>query len=236
LAHIEREAIRRFDSFDVPVVLLVNKCDLADDAESIEEVRQLVRAFVAMDCATQIPTFLCSFNEESVSIKNCLDIKAVVDQVRRSVAMRSATHEVVSMPSWDASTNYDPYGILRQRNSQWEYSSRNSYPIIDLNEHQNNGVEGVADSSSACKPVVTNRKGTGKDRQLSKDIRAKEMANLLNPWETALLISSQSPSELKVNWQTVRNDLLKADDLSIRDAAMQQLDNLFNELMHKMSG
>jgi len=85
LAHIEREAILKFCSLNVPTILLVNKCDLADDANSLIEVEGLVAAFATNQCGRWLPNYFCSFAKHRDSSSGAIDLEAVADLIRQAI-------------------------------------------------------------------------------------------------------------------------------------------------------
>lgn len=82
LAHIEREAILRFRSSNTPVILLVNKSDLADDANSLKEVEGLVSGFASNQC---LPKYFCSFANNRDSTGGVLDLEAVAELIADAI-------------------------------------------------------------------------------------------------------------------------------------------------------
>jgi hypothetical protein len=85
LAHIEREAILKFCSLNIPIILLVNKCDLADDANSLKEVEGLVSSFTTNQCGPWLSKYFCSFAKNRDSSSSALDIDAVAELIRQAI-------------------------------------------------------------------------------------------------------------------------------------------------------
>lgn len=85
LAHIERESILKFYSLDVPIILLVNKCDFSDDANSLKEVEELVSGFATNQGGPWLSTSFCSFAKNKESSSSALDIESVAELIRQAI-------------------------------------------------------------------------------------------------------------------------------------------------------
>ena len=87
LAHVERQAILRFRSRNVPILLVVNKCDLVDDPDDLEEIEQLARAFTSDRGGLEVKCILCSFagkKDASSMVASIEDVAAHVSGVSNS--------------------------------------------------------------------------------------------------------------------------------------------------------
>lgn len=82
LAHIERQAILKFIQKEVPMLLLVNKCDLVDDDESLYEVDSLVSVFSAVECGQWLPNYLCSFVDGGHCARGVIGVSKAAEIVR----------------------------------------------------------------------------------------------------------------------------------------------------------
>lgn len=92
LAFIERQAIKKFQSLGVPVLLLVNKCDLVDDADSLEDVIRFVEAFCAVDDGSLLPHYFSAFGKSSEGGLNLTDISKVALEIQRFCEDKSSLH------------------------------------------------------------------------------------------------------------------------------------------------
>jgi hypothetical protein len=60
LAHVERQAVVKFLSLNIPVILLVSRCDLITSEEDFNEISSLVHIFSSKDCRNRLPYYMVS--------------------------------------------------------------------------------------------------------------------------------------------------------------------------------
>lgn len=103
LAYVERQAILRFIAEEVPVILFVNKCDLVDDDESLDEIDSLVSVFSSVDCDRWLPNYLCSFDSSRALSAAVLGLEKVAELIYSSqplMAALSKSQPQAPRPQW----------------------------------------------------------------------------------------------------------------------------------------
>jgi GTPase SAR1 family protein len=153
LAYVERQAILRFIADEVPVILFVNKCDLVEDDESLEEIDGLVSMFSSVDCGRWLPNYLCSFDRSKALSDAVLGIEKVAELIHSTKPVRSAlskSHTHAPMPQSPVQHNFScskqpvhPEEALLSSHSQeisvWP-PEEHRHLIDKLNQHEHDPV------------------------------------------------------------------------------------------------
>ncbi len=87
LAHVERQAIIKFLSLDIPVIMLVNKCDLVGSESDFNEIFDLARLFASNDCKKRLPYYMISLAVNDSPSEAVLGARETRDLIRRALTL-----------------------------------------------------------------------------------------------------------------------------------------------------
>jgi hypothetical protein len=90
LAHVERQAIIKFLSLDIPVIMLVNKCDLVCSETDFNEIFDLAHFFASNDCKKRLPYYMISLAVNDSPSEAVLGAKETRDLIRRALDLNLA--------------------------------------------------------------------------------------------------------------------------------------------------